>query len=269
MVKEPSLPAGTLPEAWRVCLPVFEGPLDLLLHLVKINQVEIADIPVARICDQFHEYLALMEELDLDVAGEYVYEAALLIQLKSRLLLPRQVDAQGEPIADPRQELVQRLLEYRKIKEAAQALAEVHSVRSGIWTRKGTELKELAAEEDAEAETVAFSEIGLYDLLRAMHGVLDRYDREHPPEYQLSGEVFSVRDQLHRLWKRLEGGRPFDALDDLRSRSCRAEAISAFLAVLEMARLGLVRLHQTKAGSVLLYRTAKELDIEALEGIHG
>jgi segregation and condensation protein A len=266
---EPSLHSAALPESWRVCLPVFEGPLDLLLHLVKINQVEIADIPVARICDQFHEYLALMEELDLDVAGEYVYEAALLIHLKSRMLLPRQVDAHGQPLEDPRQELVQRLLEYRKIKEAAQALAEVHSVRSGIWTRQGKELQQLAAEENEEAETVAFAEIGLYDLLRAMHGVLDRYDQEHPPEIHLQAEVFSVRDQLHRLWKRLEGGRPFDALDDLRSRSCRAEAISAFLAILEMARLGLVRLHQTKTGAVLLYRTAKELDVEALEGIHG
>ena len=269
MSQQPTLPAATLPESWRVCLPVFEGPLDLLLHLVKINQVELADIPVARICDQFHEYLGLMEELDLDVAGEYVYEAALLIHLKSRMLLPRQVDAQGEPIADPRQELVQRLLEYRRIKEAAQALAEVHSVRSGIWTRQGKELQALAAEENEEAETVAFAEIGLYDLLRAMHGVLDRFEREHPPEMHLQAEVFSVRDQLHRLWKRLEGGRPFDALDDLRSRSCRAEAISAFLAILEMARLGLVRLHQTAAGSVLLYRTAKELDLDALEGIHG
>ncbi len=268
-MSEPRLPAATLPESWRVCLPVFEGPLDLLLHLVRINQVEIADIPVARICDQFHEYLALMEELDLDVAGEYVYEAALLIQLKSRMLLPRQVDSHGEPIADPRQELVKRLLEYRKIKEAAQALAEVHSVRSGIWTRHGKELQQLAAAENEEAETMAFAEVSLYDLLRAMHGVLDRYGREHPPEMQLHGEVFSVRDQLHRLWKRLEGGRPFDALDDLRSRSCRAEAVSAFLAILEMARLGLVRLHQTAAGSVLLYRTAKELDLDALEGIHG
>jgi len=268
-MNEPRPSAGTLPESWRVCLPVFEGPLDLLLHLVKVNQVEIADIPVARICDQFHEYLALMEELDLDIAGEYVYEAALLIQLKSRMLLPRQVDSQGEPIPDPRQELVHRLLEYRKIKEAAQSLAEVHNVRRGIWTRKGKELQELAAEEDDQAETVAFSEIGLYDLLRAMHGVLDRYEREHPPELLLHAEVFSVRDQLHRLLKRLEGGRPFDALDDLRSRSCRAEAVSAFLAVLEMARLGLVRLHQTAAGSVLLYRTAKEIDLEALDGIHG
>jgi segregation and condensation protein A len=82
----PTPPAG-LPEAWRIQLPEFEGPLDLLLHLIRINQVEITDIPVATICDQFHEYLELMGELDLDVAAEYIYEAALLIQIKSKLLL--------------------------------------------------------------------------------------------------------------------------------------------------------------------------------------
>ena len=80
--------ADLLPDSWQVQLPVFEGPLDLLLHLVRINEVEVRDIPVARVCDQFHAYLGLMEELNLDIAAEYIYEAALLIYLKSRLLLP-------------------------------------------------------------------------------------------------------------------------------------------------------------------------------------
>jgi segregation and condensation protein A len=257
---------GTLPESWRVCLPVFEGPLDLLLHLVRADELEVGDIPVARICDQFHEYLGLMEELDLDVAGEYVYEAAQLIHLKSRMLLPRPVDEEGKPVADPRQELVQRLLEYRRIKEAAQALAEVHSVRRGIWTRQAKELQAIAQAE-GEGEELELGDVSLYDLLRALHGVLDRYGREHPDPLLLHGEAFSVRDQLMRLVKKLEGGRPFDVLDDLRTRSCRAEAIAAFLAVLEMARLGLIRLHQTAAGSVLLYRTARELSAADLEGI--
>ena len=259
---------GTLPESWRVSLPVFEGPLDLLLTLVKAEELEVGDIPVARICDQFHEYLALMEELDLDVAGEFVYEAAQLIQLKSKLLLPRPTDEEGRPLdEDPRQDLVKRLLEYRRIKEAAQALAEVHGVRRGIWTRQAHDLKAVTADED-DGE-VGLEEVSLFDLMRALHGVLDRYEREHPDAYQLRGEVFSVRDQLLRLVKRLEGGRPFDVVDDLRSRSCRGEAIAAFLAVLEMAKLGLVRLHQTATGAVLLYRTARELDMAELEGIQG
>src|SRR6202035_4357053 len=126
---------GLLPESWRVHLPVFDGPLDLLLHLCKINEVEITDIPVATICDQFHAYLTLMEELNLDIAGEYIYEAALLILLKSKMLLPRPAAAAGEPEEDPRQDLVLRLLEYRRLKEVAQSFAETDRLRLGIFTR--------------------------------------------------------------------------------------------------------------------------------------
>jgi segregation and condensation protein A len=248
---------GTLPDSWRVSLPVFEGPLDLLLTLVRAEELEVGDIP-----------LALMEELDLDIAGEFVYEAAQLIALKARLLLPRKTDDEGRPVDDdPRQGLVQRLLEYRRIKEAAQALAEVHGVRRGIWTRQARDLQAVTANDDQEE--IGLEEVSLYDLMRALNGVLDRYGREHPDPYQLRGEVFSVRDQLLRLVKRMEGGRPFDVVDDLRGRSCRGEAIAAFLAVLEMAKLGLVRLHQTAGGAVLLYRTARELDMTELEGIQG
>src|SRR5258706_6865866 len=124
---------GPLPAAWRVHLPIFEGPLDLLLHLIKLNRVDITDIPVATICDQFHAYFGLMEELNLDIAGEYIYEAALLIHIKSKMLLPRPAGSAGEPEEDPRQELVERLLEYRPIKERAQSLAEVDRLRLGIW----------------------------------------------------------------------------------------------------------------------------------------
>ena len=131
------LPAtGTLPESWRVRLPSFEGPLDLLLNLIKANEVEITDIPVALVCDQYHEYLHLMEALDLDIAGDYIYMAAYLIHLKSKMLLPRPKTLEGEVVdEDPREDLVQRLLEYRRLKEAAQTLAEVDSVRHGMWVR--------------------------------------------------------------------------------------------------------------------------------------
>ena len=94
--------SSKLPASWKVNLPEFEGPLDLLLELVKVNEVAITDIPVALVCDQFHEYLSLMEELDLDIAGEYIYEAALLIQIKSRLLLPRPVGRPGGRGGSPR-----------------------------------------------------------------------------------------------------------------------------------------------------------------------
>jgi segregation and condensation protein A len=254
-----------LPESWKVHLPMFDGPLDLLLHLVRVNQVEITDIPVALICDQFQEYLRLMEELDLDVAGEYIYEAAQLIQLKSKMLLPRPEPKPGEPEEDPREELVQRLLEYRRLKEAAQALAEVDRVRQGIWTRKSKPWKPL----EEESETLDLGEISLFDLASAFRTVLQRYDREHPPPVVLAGESYPVRSQVDRLLAALEAGKPFDLLLDLHQRSCRSEAISAFLAVLELARLQLVRIHQTESGDVLLYRTTRQLDSEELEAIPG
>jgi segregation and condensation protein A len=259
---------GLLPEAWRVHLPVFEGPLDLLLHLIRIAKVEITDIPVALICDQFHAYLELMEELDLDVAGEYIYEAAQLIHIKSRMLLPRApVDAEGGEAEDedPRQELVQRLLEYRRLKEAAQALAEVDRLRQGIWTRRAHPWKPVAE----DSEELDLGEVSLFDLMGAFRTVLHRYDREHPEPIALQPESFPVRGQFNRLMRLLDPGHPLDLLQDLRSRSCRAEAIAAFLAVLEMARLHLVRLHQTDAGEVLLYRTTRDIeetDLEALPG---
>lgn len=267
--------SGLLPESWRVNLPAFEGPLDLLLHLVKINKVEITDIPVAVICDQFHAYLALMEELNLDIAGEYIYEAALLIHLKSKLLLPRPKTAADEPDDDPRRDLVQRLLEYRQLKEVAQSFAETDRLRLGIFTRRVQPLP--AANEDevagleggAEPEAMDLGEVSLFDLLSALRTVLVRYDKEHPPPLEISAEEFSVRGQFDRLLAALDAGRPFDLLLDLRRRSCRAEAIAAFLAVLELARLNLVRVHQTESGEVLLYRTTREAATAELEAIDG
>jgi segregation and condensation protein A len=255
--------SAALPEQWRVRLPVFEGPLDLLLHLIKVNRVEITDIPVVTICEQFHAYLGLMEELNLDIAGEYIYEAALLIHLKSKLLLPRTPVKEGEAEEDPRQELVQRLLEYRRLKEVAQSLAEVDRLRGGVWKRRPQPLPQAPVEE----EVVDLGEVSLFDLLSALRQAMQRYDREHPPPFQVSAEAFSVREQFDRLLAALDAGRPFDLVADLRRRSCRAEAIAAFLAVLELARLNLIRVHQTGSGEILVYRTTRELAAEEREAI--
>jgi segregation and condensation protein A len=271
----------TLPESWRIHLPIFEGPLDLLLHLIKINRVEITDIPVATICDQFHEYLRLMEDLNLDIAGEYIYEAALLIHLKSKMLLPRPaVSATGEPDEDPRLDLVERLLEYRRMKEVAQSFAEVDRVRLGIFTRKapppnfedppasdGADGADTA--DGAEPQELDLGEVSLFDLLGALKQVLVRYDKEHPPPLQISSEAWSVRGQIDRLLGELGAGRPYDFIEDLKHRSCRSEAVAAFLAILELARLNLVRIHQTAMGEILLYRTTRAVGSDELERIGG
>lgn len=254
--------SSKLPPAWRISLPVFEGPLDLLLELVKVNQVEITDIPVALVCDQFHEYLALMEELDLDIAAEYIYEAALLIQLKSRTLLPVPEDSEA-PAEDPREELIRRLLEYERLKHAAGVLAETDGVRSGMWPAA-----DRAGDVEArDGEGVELEEVSLYDLLVAFREALDRFRREHPPPLHYPGESFPVRAQFERLLERVQPGRPLDVLDDLLSLSCRAEAVAAFLAILELGRLQLIRLHQGPGTGILLYRTTRELAPEDLEAI--
>lgn len=255
-----------LPESWRIQLPIFEGPLDLLLQLIRINEVDLSDIPVALVCDQFHEYLSLMEELDLDIAGEFIYEAALLIQLKSRMLLPQPDVAEGgESTEDPREELVRRLLDYRRLREAAHALAEVDSVRSGLWTRRWQPI----APDPEEEGQLDLSEVSLFDLLRVLRDVLQRFDAEHPEPLYYRGEAFTVRGQIERLLGRLQPGRAFDLIDDLLGLSCRAEAVAAFLAVLEMTRLSLVRLHQGDDRQILLYRTTRELLAHELETIGG
>ncbi|HZF07352.1 MAG TPA: segregation/condensation protein A [Thermoanaerobaculia bacterium] len=274
-MSRPGIPkheGAVLPESWRVHLPVFDGPLDLLLHLIKINRVEITDIPVAVICDQFHEYLRLMEELNLDIAGEYIYEAAVLIHLKSKLLLPRPAtSASAEPEEDPRQDLVMRLLEYRRMKEVAQSFAEVDRVRLGIFTRKAPppNFEEPETPEGEEPATIDLGEVSLFDLLGALKTVLVRYDKEHPPPLQVSGETWSVRGQIDRLLAVLDAGRPYDFIHDLKHRSCRSEAIAAFLAILELARMNLVRIHQTQSGEILLYRTTRAVAAEDLQEIGG
>jgi segregation and condensation protein A len=255
---------GRLPDSWRVDLPLFEGPLDLLLQLIKVNEVDLLELPVSLICDQFHDYLELMEELDLDIAGEYIYEAAVLIQLKSRMLLPRPEGAEEEE--DPRAELVQRLLDYQRLKDAAQSLAETQSLREGMWSRPSQEASFLP---DNDEDALNLEDVSLYDLLVVFRTALERHDREHPAPLIYRGDHFPVRGQFERLLELVRPGEPYDFLDDLLALSCRSEAIAAFLAILELSRLQLIRLHQTNEGDLLLYRTTRQLLPDELRDIQG
>src|SRR5918992_3691397 len=184
-------------EAYPVKLENFEGPLDLLLHLIKNNEVSIYDIPIALITQQYLEYIDLMEEMNLDVAGEFLVMASTLIHIKSRTLLPRPdptQDDQGEE--DPREALVRRLLEHQKYKAAAEMLHERETIRSAQFMRPDARVAEAVGDE-YEPEL----EVDLFSLVAAFRGVLERANRR--PRMVLPPEEISIEDRIQQLLGRL------------------------------------------------------------------
>ncbi|HEY2324868.1 MAG TPA: segregation/condensation protein A, partial [Thermoanaerobaculia bacterium] len=157
---------------YKVTLPAFQGPLDLLLHLIKKNEVDIYDIPILLITQQYNQYLEAMEQFDLEVAADFVYMAAVLINIKSKMLLPR--DENADPAEDPRKELVDRLLEYQRFKAVAETFAELDVVRMGMWQRPPTKLP------GTDASEIDMSEVSLFDLIDAFRTALNRYKEAHP-----------------------------------------------------------------------------------------
>ncbi|MCA9510546.1 MAG: segregation/condensation protein A [Myxococcota bacterium] len=229
--------------AYAVKLEVFEGPLDLLLHLIRQNEVEITDIPVARIADQYLDYLEMMRELQLDVAGEYLVMAATLAWIKSRMLLPPDGTTDEDEGLDPRAELVARLLEYQRFKEAAELLGRRRLLGRDVFEAQGAEPEPVP---EAEREI----EVGLFDLLEAFRHVLDRADAEptvHAVELEV--EEFTVRERVIAIMEKMEraGTIEFTQIferDDGRPPT-RQIVVASFLAILELARLEAIRIFQS------------------------
>lgn len=248
---------STLPEdAPRILLSVFEGPLDLLLYLIRREKVDIHDIPIAPITRQYMEYLDVMRELNLDVAGEFMVMAATLIHIKSRTLLPRPETAaavEGEE-EDPRDALVRRLMEYQKFKAAAELLHEREQVRAAQWQRPDERVAALAGD-DYEPEL----EVDLFSLLNAFQSVLNRLKAR--PKALLPAEQVPIEVRIEQLLDRLSEHEAcgFEALfadcDD------RAGLIVTFLALLEMIRLKLVRVFQSGSfGPIRVYKRPRPAD---------
>lgn len=239
-----------------VDIGAFSGPLDLLLHLIRINEVSITDIPIVEITRQYTDYLDLMRELDLDVAAEYVYLASVLIYIKSRFLLPRDPE---KPEEDPREELVQRLLEYEKFKRAAESFHEIDTLRAGLWPRP-----ESAPSPDPDLE-LANLEVSLPDLVGTFRVVLDRYRLAHPASIHLDHPRFSVRDKMIELMTRVETRGTIPLLELFDGFHYRSEAITMFLAALELTRLGVLTIFQPAPFSEIhASRTEMEFDIASI-----
>jgi segregation and condensation protein A len=245
------------PDAYRVKLAAFEGPLDLLLHLIRKNEVNIYDIPIALITEQYLGFITLMQDLDLDVAGEFLVMASTLIHIKSRTLLPRPDPLQddGGMAEDPRETLVRRLLEHQKYKAAAGMLHDRETLRSAQFQRPDSRVADVAGEE-YEPEL----EVDLFSLLAAFRGVLERATRR--PKMVLPPEQISIEDRMHQLLARLSETEAC-GFDDLFNDGdgSRAFVIVTFLALLEMIRLKLVRVFQAGgSGAIRVYKRARPVD---------
>ena len=243
-----------------VVLPAFEGPLDLLLHLVRQEKVSIWDIPIARICDQYHRALREIEAVDLEIAGEYLVYAAWLLVIKSRMLLPRRSD-EGEE--DPRKELVDRLVEYEKVRNAAAELGGRDEVRRGMAAvRTG-----MARDEEREEE-VELEEVDVVMLALALHRVLARHQREHPTIIDLPPMRFSVREKILELFDMVQKEKSLAFLSHLLTRADREETVTLLIAALELIRLGSARAHQRhEFAEIFLTATGSPLPVEALADV--
>ncbi len=223
---------------YQIKLPIFEGPLDLLLSLIKENKIDIYDIPIAFITHQYLQYLEMMKELNLEIAGEFLVMAATLINIKSRMLLPVE-EQEDEEEEDPRNELVQRLLEYQSFKEAAFSLREKEDEWEHFYTRKPLWI------ENGEPflSEFSFSDLSVYNLLSAFKELLEK--TKTPLEAVLiNKETLTIKDKIAIILDKLEEEAMirFDALfSDDRSK---IQFIVTFLALLEILRLGLAKVFQ-------------------------
>jgi segregation and condensation protein A len=234
--------------SYAVRLDNFEGPLDLLLHLIKKHEMDIYDIPIAEITAQYLATLDAMQSLNLDVAGEFLVMAATLLQIKSRLLLPQpEEEAAEEEEEDPRAELVRRLLEYQKYKEAALSLDGRPQLGREVFARVAA-----MPEPDTAAADGGFEAVGIYELVEALRAVL----AEAPPEvfHEVDVERLSVTERVTAILSQLEGRQSLAFGDLFEERPARPQVVVTFLALLELVRLRLVKLMQNaRFGPIWLF----------------
>ena len=238
---------------YKVKLEVFEGPLDLLLYLIKKEELNITDIPIAKITDQYLEYLELMQLLDLDIAGEFLVMAATLMHIKSQMLLPSGQANQEEAEEDPRAELVRRLLEYKKFKEAASQLAQMESQQKRLFSRVGALQPEGSA---ISKETLV--EASLFDLITAFTKVLK--DIPKNVFLEVVKDEFTVSQKMHDILHMMVEKQSIFFLDLFKAAKYKTEMITIFLALLELIRLKAVVIKQALLfGDIEVFRCAEEI----------
>ncbi|WP_353180725.1 MULTISPECIES: ScpA family protein [unclassified Salinisphaera] len=233
------------PDALRVFLETFEGPLDLLLYLIRKQNLDILDIPVHTIAHQYMTYIEVMQEMAIELAGEYLLMAAMLAEIKSRMLLPKPTEEEEEG-EDPRAELVRRLQEYEQFKQAAEQLDE--------WPRAGRDIAVVQHGPERLHIERPQPETDLAALLHALHDVLTR--AELFTEHKIEREPLSVREHMSRILERLGNGQPCAFVALVESSEGRLGVVVSFLAILELAREALIAIDQAEPYAPVALRLA-------------
>jgi len=235
----------------RVQLAIFEGPLDLLLHLIKKNEVSITDIPIASITEQYLATLELMETLSLDVAGEFLVMAATLIHIKSRMLLPAGADETEEDEGnDPRDELVRRLLEYQRFKDAADQLEQREVLSRDVFVRSATPVE--------EAAVPTFRELSVFELLNALRRVIDRLPKD--VFHQVELEKITVREKMTLLLDKLRAQTRVFFEELFNEAKTRMDVVVTFLAMLELVKVRAVRIFQEELTGPIIIEAAASME---------
>jgi segregation and condensation protein A len=238
---------------YKIQLPIYEGPLDLLLDLIRKQEIDIHNIPIAKITGQYLDYLHQLDRLDIDVSADFLYMAATLIYIKSKMLLPPDPMAGPEELQDPRAELVHRLLEHEKYKNAAQLLYQKQQVEAHVWSHPDRSLYE---GEEVEGELA----VSLVDIVKVFQQVLER--RREVTRIDLQHDTITVAQMMEQLRAQLvAGGEAVSLVAFFESCPSRHAMIVAFLAVLEMVRLQAVILVQQEAFGDILLRKHKLFDL--------
>ena len=245
-------------ERYVVQLEIFEGPLDLLLALIRKHELDIFDIPIAFVTRKYLEYLDLMRELDLNLASEYLEMAAQLAYIKSRSMLPNsegeEDDIIGDDGPDPREELVRQLLEYQKYKVAAESLADL--------PRHGRDTFGRGSDQDLPSEEGDLVSPGLFALMEALQKVFDKVDAGGPTGSEISVTRLSVAARIHQVFDMLKERNRMPFLDLFETVVTRSDVVVTFLAILEMTRLGLSKLHQAGPGAEIhISASARDEDL--------
>ncbi|MEZ5361725.1 MAG: segregation/condensation protein A [Bryobacterales bacterium] len=237
-----------------VDLPIYAGPLDLLLDLVRKHKLNVLDLPIAQITEQYLAYLKQAEDLNIDLGGEFVFMASTLILIKSKMLLPKDPTVPDEEQEDPREELVRQLIDHEKFIQAAQMLKQKREVEENVWSNPPLEV--FADDEDMEPGL----EVSVFDLVKTFESVLERF--KNRPTLEVHGEEVSVASRIEFLRNMLVSvDRPVELLEVFERQPNARALVATFLAVLEMVRMQAVLLRQTELFGSIVLRKHKMFDV--------